>query len=503
MTKLLLILLSAVLHTACLPPWNVSFLAWVALVPFLHALRGLTIRRAGLAGLAWGTAAIWGIGYWVPAALGFYYQQPWWFGVIFALGASIVFAGAYSAGFAASLGWMGKATGGAERVLLTAALWVVWELARARLLTGDPWLLLGYALGPDARLRQAADLGGVYVLSFVVVFVNAAVAEMLSLTRISVPSLARLALPAAGLLGAAYAYGEHRLAMGLPRAPEVRLAVVQGNNDLGSQWQERFYGVGLEQYLRMSVEAARERQPDLIVWPESAVTFFLGRETVYQKLVVRMLKKTGADLIVGAPHFEDPDPARPIFFNSAFYVTADGAFAQRYDKVHLLPFAEYFPLRTIDFLRRRFERVRYFTPGDGGKLLATRAGKVAVVICFEGIFPDLVRRQMAGGADLLVNLSNDAWLGPGAGPEQHLQMVALRAVENRTWVVRATTTGISAIIDPYGNIVQRTAELEAAVIDATVVPMRVDTFYKRFGDVFAAACLLVVGAVAALARRGR
>jgi apolipoprotein N-acyltransferase len=205
---------------------------------------------------------------------------------------------------------------------------------------------------------------------------------------------------------------------------------------------------------------------------------------------------------VGGPHEEEELGKTPRYFNSAFHLTADGRIDGRYDKVHLLPFAEYFPLRTIQFLRRRFERVRYFTAAEQPALLHTRYGDVATLICFEAIFPEVVRRQTAAGAALMVNLSNDGWFGPTAGPDQHLMMVALRAVESRLWVVRATTTGVSAIIDPYGRITTRTSPFTAATIDGVVVPMQVTTPYERYGDAFAWLCVLVV-ATALVARRSR
>jgi apolipoprotein N-acyltransferase len=180
----------------------------------------------------------------------------------------------------------------------------------------------------------------------------------------------------------------------------------------------------------------------------------------------------------------------PAFFNSAFYLTAAGGITGRYDKAHLLPFAEYFPLRFIAFLRRRFDRVRSFTPGDGETLLDTRMGRAAVVICFEAIFPELVREQMARGAEVLVNLSNDSWLGPDWGPAQHASMVVLRAIENRTWVVRATTTGVSAIIDPYGRVRTASGMGTEAVLRGSVTPLRIDTLYKRVGDWVPFGCLI-------------
>jgi len=515
--KIALILLSVALYALALPPWSVWPLAWIALVPFFLVLRDLGPAAGAWAGLLWGTAENWAFGYWVPGALAFYYQQPLWFSLVFSFVLSIPAVGSFIAGFAACACARPFRRAGATGAILWAALWVVWELARGHLLTGNPWLLLGYALLPRPILTQAADLGSVYVLSFVVVVVNVALAELIAVWPVlrvaligapppqeAVETTARTAAStvalAIALVAALCAYGNFRLATPLPDAPRIPLRIVQGNNDLGTQWREEYYGRGLSDYLRMSTDgwAPPTSARPMIVWPESAVTFFLAHEPSYRSAITRMLRPLDADLIVGAPHYEregegDVDQR---YFNSAFYLAADGTLGERYDKRHLLPFAEYFPLRTIELLRRHFERVRFFSEGEGPALLHTRIGPVAPVICFEGIFPHLVRGPMADGAVLLVNLSNDAWLGRRGGPEQHLAMVTLRAVENRTWVVRATTTGVSAIIDPFGRVIARTATFTPAVLDGEIVPLHVATFYKRFGDVFAYGCLLGLAFVA-------
>jgi apolipoprotein N-acyltransferase len=498
MKALLLVLFSAGLHALAFPPWNLVPLAFVAVAPFLIAIRRLSPLRAALAGHLWGSAAIWGVGYWVADALTFYYEQPWWFGVLFCLVGCQILWGAYYALFAAAASFSLPRFAPAWRPLLIAVLWVACELARARLLTGEPWMLLGYSQVPSLPIIQSADLGGVYLLSFIVIFVNAAIAELIlapaAERRRLVP---RLLLPPALLLTAALVYGAARLGQIIANEQTLRVTIVQGNNDLGAQWRPDFYGAGLDVYTRLSREAAREERPDLLVWPESALTFFLAHEPAYRAALTRGLRGLGADLIVGAPHHEDGER----YFNSAFHVTADGTVTGRYDKAHLLPFGEYFPLQFIAFLRRHFERVRSFTPGDGNVLLETRAGPAAVVICFEAIFPEIVRAKMTGGATMLVNLSNDVWLGRGVGQAQHLAMVVLRAVENRTWVVRATTTGISAFIDPWGRVRASSGLFEEAVLSEEVSPLRVSTLYRQLGDVFAYACVLIALAAVVMASR--
>jgi apolipoprotein N-acyltransferase len=485
------ILLSAAAYCLAFPPWGLAAVAWIAVVPFLLALRGLPPLRAAGAGFLWGTATLSGIGYWVPGALAYYWQQPYWFGFSFALGVAVVFMGSYFTAFGLVYARLATRWSGTALALVTATTWVTCELARAHLLTGHPWLLLGYALVPHPLLMQGADLGGVYLLSFVVALVNACVAETLR-------GRVRMLAVAAGVLVVVSAYGAFRLRAPLPTEPEVPVMVVQGNVDLGFQWREEFYGQGLDRYLKLTLEGAARSHPQLIVWPESAVTFFLDEEPLYAAAIADVLGRTGADLIVGGPRREGA-PSR--FYNAAFYLKPDGTIASHYDKVRLLPFAEYFPLRTIELLRRKFERVQHFTPAETPSMLHTRFGVVATVICFEAIFPEVVRLQTAAGASLLVNLSNDGWFGPTAGSDQHLAMVALRAVESRLWVVRATTTGVSAIVDPWGRIVARAPLFAATTLDARVVPMRVTTVYERVGDAFAWGCVVVTVAGVLLGRR--
>lgn len=488
---------SLLLHTAAMAPWGFTPAAWLCLTGLFAALEGLKPARAFLAGLFWGTAQIWLVCYWTAPALAFYWEQPWWFGSSFLLVASAIFVGIYYALFAVVFVTLRRRFDGTVLALLVAAAWVAAEFAQSRVLGGNPWMLLGYALVPHPRLIQIADLGGVYVLSFVIACVNALLLDAWRKRRMPAAAL-RPAAVAGGVLGVILVYGSVRIVLPLPQAETHRVAVIQGNNDPGLQWQSAAHASGLDVYLRLT-NAARSSRPEVVIWPESAVTFFLASEPYYRDKIAQLARTDGVELIVGAPHADTVESERPRYFNSAFHLDRNGAITGRYDKVHLLPFAEYFPLQTISFLRRQFERVRTFTPGETPQLLTTLLGPAAVAICFEGIFPSLVRSYMERGAGVLVNLSNDSWLGAGAGPEQHLEMVALRAVEFRTWVVRATTTGVSAIIDPFGRIVKRTRMFEEGILEHDISALHVDTVYERIGDAFAALCVALTAVAVAAA----
>ncbi|MBI3782698.1 MAG: apolipoprotein N-acyltransferase [Deltaproteobacteria bacterium] len=513
MLTVLLLGASALAHALLFPPWEQAWLSWIALAPFLWVIRRQPPWRAFVCGLLWGHATHWPIASWVMDAVRVYFGQSWIFGFLFGMAASILFWTPYYGLFAAGAAWLSARVEGVLEAVLLAALWVTLEFARAHVWVGSTWMLLGYALQPSPVLRQAADIGGVYLLSFAIVLSNAALAILLDASKgrsketpvtrraspVMRPALLVTALLSPFLLAA---YGVWRLQTPLPTTPAVPVAVVQGNNEAGARWQPGSYGQGLDSYLELSRQAAQQGSARVIVWPEAAVPVFIAREPEYQAQIERLLRETDTELILGAPHFENSDPAVPVYFNSAFVVHADGLLPLRYDKQHLMPFTEYFPWHTLSFLRRRFENVRAFSTGVEDTELPTRLGRSAIVICFEADFPDLVRRRMARGAEVLVNLSNDVWLGSGRGQQQHLTMAALRAVENRTWMIRATTTGVSAIVDPFGTIVTRAPSLQPAILHATVTPMQISTLYKEYGDVFAYVCVFIVGlAVVLLAAR--
>lgn len=496
-----LLLVSIAAYAAAFPPWDLWWLAWLALCPLLFLLLNLPATRAVCVGLLWGIGSNFAVGYWVAGAISTYYEQPLWFGIAFCVVTSLIYWSPYYALFAGLAAWARGRCGRNAWCGWVAVLWVAAEYGRANLLSGAPWLMLGYALGPSDNLRQAAALGGVYLLSFVVVAVNATLAVLVETygQRRSAAGLVRSPMPHAAILASAtivlglYAYGAAALRSTIPQQPQVPIAVIQGNNQDAAYWLPGAYAKGLDQYLRMSAQALNDTHPRLLIWPEAAVTMFFAQEPQARARIAAMLASGDAELLLGAPHVSGDDPALPHFLNSAFVFTADNEIRERYDKRHLMPFVEYFPLRTIEFLRRNFERVRTFTPGTKAVLLDTPIGKAAVAICFEGIFPDLVRRTMNLGAAALVNLSNDVWLGPGAGAEQHVSMIRMRAVENRTWVIRSTTTGVSAIFDPFGRKHAASATFAPAILSAHVVPLHIDTVYERFGDWFAYTCLVASG----------
>jgi len=493
--SLVLTLFSGWLYGLCFPTASLQLLAWVALVPFLAVLRRTGVGRALLLSWVWTLMAAYTVGDWFAHSVATYYQQPILIGVGFFIGVSSFMAAPFYMAFALAYRLLVRRPGPALP-LLVAAAWSGTELARGRLLGANPWALFGYSQVGLDHLVQLADVTSVYGVSFLLVAVNAAAAEVLARGR-----RAGLGLVTA-LASVALALGYGDLCLRDATSPAVSGAIetvmVQANLDLGSQWREEFYGRNLDAHLRLTREALRNARPDLIFWPEGALTFFLEEEPLYRGAIGRVLAASGAQLIVGGPrNVRTPEP---VFYNSIFLLSAAGEILGTYDKERLVPFAERFPFGSIELLRRRFARVREFSPGILTRPLVTAVGAAGVTVCNEAMFPELVAARVRDGARFLVDPANDTWLTPKFSAQQ-FDIVRLRTVEQRRYLVRASTSGPSAIVDPWGRVAVRTQFFTSATVAGRIEAREEITAYGRIGDLFGIGCLLVaVGASVTRAR---
>ncbi|MEZ4291910.1 MAG: apolipoprotein N-acyltransferase [Myxococcota bacterium] len=297
------------------------------------------------------------------------------------------------------------------------------------------------------------------------------------------------------------------------------MAAIQGNIEQGRKWDAEWRGQILASYLRLSEAAARDGV-DWIVWPETAVPGLIEHDPGLRARLAELARRHGATLVLGGMGLDlGPDGRPTAYYDSAFVVDPGGVVRDRYDKTHLVPFGEYVPLRAL--LGHFFHSLATglsatdVTPGERPRALTLSAGRdafglrVGVPICYELLFPDLVRRFAADGAGVLLAITNDAWYGRTGAPHQFLAMTALRSAETGRWTVRAANTGISAIIDDRGRVRARTGLFEEGVVvgEVPVATGEPATFYARNGDVFAGLCVVVaVGAVGRAAwsrRRGR
>jgi apolipoprotein N-acyltransferase len=283
----------------------------------------------------------------------------------------------------------------------------------------------------------------------------------------------------------------------------VRVAVVQGNIPQAVKWDPAFQISTTQKYIRLSQQTATER-PELVVWPETATPFHMHHNKVLTSMVRRGVKSAGTSFLIGSPFFIRRND-RVDYFNSAFLLAPDGDNSPRYDKAHLVPFGEYVPLRRwLPFVGKLVAQVGDFVAGSPGQVLDWQNHRLAPLICYEAIFPELTRAAARNGADLLINLTNDAWYGRTSAPYQHLSLCVFRAVESRRSLIRAANTGISGFIDPTGRIASPTGLFVDAVVSREVPALSTPSVYTRIGDAFAWGCLLTVGLMigaATVARR--
>jgi apolipoprotein N-acyltransferase len=371
-------------------------------------------------------------------------------------------------------------------------LWVGLEYVRSFLLSGFPWESLGYSQFDWLQLIQISDMFGVYGVSALIVAVNTLFFELLKQIgeKKALPWTASAVVVL--FFGATLGYGAWRIKRideSATLAPSLAVALVQGNIDQARKWDPSFQEETLRRYEGLTRTTWRDR-PNLTIWPETALPFYFLRDQVLADQVIALVREAKSHFVLGSPSFETAgDEVR--YFNSAYLVGPDGAVLGRYDKVHLVPYGEYVPLRRFfPFLGKIVEAVGDFEVGSAGRVLSWEGGRLGVLICFEVIFPGLARSLTAKGAQLLVNITNDAWFGKSSAPYQHLSMAVFRAVENRRTLARAANTGISAFVDPVGRILDETPLFEEAVRTRSVPIMEERPLYTRWGDAFAILCVM-------------
>lgn len=468
---LCLTLLSSTLYALSFPPFSLSFIAWIALVPFFLAIVLVGPGVAALYGFLWCLAAAYGVGWWFPGMIAGYLQVPLVIGWLGFFAVSSGLAGLYFAGFAAWVAWLTKRNCASPWFI--AAGWSVCEFARANLLIGNTWALLGYSQISHSQLMQIADVTGPYGVGFLIAAVNAHLARFLVSAwpqrRLLISSLYLMVLLIGVLL-----YGDWRLSQTFTVGQPVPIAVVQGSIEQKLRWQPEYRRANLDRYLALTRGAAATH-PLLIFWPEYAVDFHLQLDSPLRESVFQLTRDLEADLVLGGQYYNYGE-ADVEFYNSVFLVHR-GRLAGRYDKTLLLPFAEANQVESL------FPGIpNRYVPGQTIRLLRTPIARIGAFVCFEAMYPDLVKKFVLRGAEVLANPSNDGWFGHATPAQHQLQIASLRAIENRRYLVRATTTGISAVIDPYGRIVASSEFGVSAVLTTTIARSQVMTPYQRWGD---------------------
>lgn len=496
------------------PHWR-SALVFFVLVPLLAVLldcdrEGRALNWRQTAALGYVSGAVWYLGtcYWIFPTMYTYGALGW----PVALGITVLFSlylGLYHALFGLLIGLVrGSRVRAAGAVVVAPFLWVAVELARARI-TGFPWDQLGMAAINNFLLTQLAPFTGCYGLSFIIVLVNAQIAGFFVFRNRGV----RVQSAAMGLMLAFFivlgGWHVHRF-MPLAANPQETATLVQEDLDVGAQLD----GLSLAPHLktvdemytefeRLSLHpsdpfiarrAARLVGPtQLIVWPESPAPFEVEDPRFRQELST-LARTAQVPVIVGATAVvTDATRQRGYrLYNSADFFNADGTNAGRYDKIHLVPWGEYVPFKQIFFFTGNLTQgVGDFDAGTTRNLFRANGHNYGTFICYESIFANEVRQFALNGAEVLVNVSDDGWYGDSSAPWQHLDMVRMRAIENHRWVLRATNTGVTTAIDPYGRVRERAQRHARTAITVGFNYESEITFYTRYGDIFAWMCVWI------------
>jgi apolipoprotein N-acyltransferase len=491
--KILLAILSGVMLSASFPPGHLEWIAWIAIIPLLISIedeRRMNVFRLGMiAGLAHYLTLL----YWAVYAVNTYgdLNVAASIGVLFLL---CLYLSLYPAAFAVLVNFLKLRR---FIALGIAAVWASLEYVRAVFITGFPWCLLGYSQYNHPLLIQISDVTGVYGISFLIAAANALIYLVIfnraNLTRkkdfiLEFSSVAMLLL-------ICLVYGNYRLSeadLNGEGTKTLKVSLIQGNIDQSVKWDAAFMKESMDKYLALTRQAARSK-PGLIVWPETAAPFFFQDNTESSQDILKAAKESGSWFIFGSPAYEREDILFVRYYNRAYLASPKGTVEGYYDKVHLVTFVEYVPLSNfLPFIHRMVTAAGDFTSGTQSGLLKTSEATAGALICYEAIFPELSRKEVQGGANFLVVLSNDAWFGSTSAPYQLMTMSIFRAVENRRPLIRATNTGFSGFIDPCGRIV-----LESDLFDEEVLTKKVRTdckeltFYSRYGDIFMYIVLII------------
>jgi len=503
-----LVLTSAVfLIVSFFPNTNLEFFAWFAFAPLFFTLQNKTKAKAFI------ISYLFGIIFW----LGIIY---WLIHVTFAgLIILVLYLALYFGFFGLVVSSMRPRLNLLIGPLVIACIWVGLEYLRSHLFTGFSWALLGYSQYLNLPIIQIAKITGVWGVSFLVMLINAWIYLLLNARFAPRAKREKPTLPIIGyalvlvLLSISLGYGFYELYSQpqMINQQKFRISVIQGNIPQAIKWEKSARGGILGEYQRLSRLAAGD-SPDLIIWPEAAFPGILQQDIYAKKRLQEFVSNIGIPLLIGVVNLNNHN-----YYNSAALISQDGKFMQRYDKLHLVPFGEYIPLKRIFGFLETVVPIGDFSPGEeyvvfnldkstltslrqssnlaDRKLVRSRFG---VLICFEDIFPQISREFVRKGADFLINITNDAWFGDTSSPYQHLSASVFRAVENGVYLVRAANTGVSGFITPEGRIyplLDKTRGEQTFISgyltqDITIFPKQ-NNLYTQWGDWFVLTCLVV------------
>ncbi len=508
----LLAIASGLLQTAVFPSINFYFLCWFAVTPLMIAVLrarssetlhfpdsfgGAYVPASAWQGflLGWVSGLIWTIGtcYWIYHVMHVYGGLN----ALVSAGIMVLFMMYVAIRFGIFTLLLalvaGSHRGGTRRALLVSPLlWVTMELIWG-LTISFQWLPLGTAQVDNIPLTRIATFTGVYGISAEIMLVNAAFAAAFLVTSerrstlLVTTAAAALILQAGILVKPPALKADHAATLvqeNLPITPE------------GNPWTIEHFQTTLQALSQLSFPPPGTKpgsEPGLIVWPESPAPFYVN-DPFFRQAISNLAAQTHSYVIAGSLGVRNSADRQnpPELLNSAALIAPDGEWKERYDKIHLVPFGEFVPFKSLFFFAKDLTReVGEFSRGSDRHVFQLGSYTAGAFICYEAIFPDEVRQFASNGAGLLVNISNDGWFGNYGAPGQHLNMARMRAIENHRWLLRDTNSGITASIDPYGRIVARAPRNVRTALIGPFAIERETTFYTRHGDWFSWLCAII------------
>lgn len=439
----LLILMSAIFLVLSFPRTNYWFLSWISFVPVFFLLDNKTYRQSFLISFLFGTV--------------FFISTLYWFVHVTFIG--MLLLSLYLSVFFGFFGIFYKLFSKEtifKKMILLPCCWVLLEYVRSNFLSGFGWVLLGHSQYKNLIVIQIADILGVYGVSFLILMVNVFIKELISSIVSGFRNKIEIFLNAIKLLlilCLVFIYGTMKIeqySQPQNNFAKSRIAVIQPNIDQLLKWDETQWPLIFEKFKYLSRKAA-SLKPDLIVWPETSFPGIVGEDEFYFENLLSFIKETKVPFLIGSVYKQADDK----YFNSAFFISGEGKVEDRYDKLHLVPFGEFIPLRKFFPVLADIVPIADFTAGKDYKIFHLDKNKnvnFSVLICFEDTLSYLARKFSNLNTGFFINLTNDAWFGDTIAPYLHLQSSIFRTIENRKALLRAANTGVSCSVNEAGEI---------------------------------------------------
>lgn len=469
----------------CFWPYRTGFLAYIVLIPFLIFSgiiegNGRYLRNSFVFGFGYFFGSL----YWIALLDRDQIAVPW-----LRVPAAVVLC-LYLSVFMVMFAFASRRLirVGIPFEIAFALTWGAVEYLRSLGPLGFPWTSIGYSQTPYLPVIQQAAVVGTYGLSAWLVLLNGLVARFLRTRR-------KVALLVAAVVFCLPVAAGKMVLSGAEPAGSLRLALVQPNISGTVKWDQAFRDSTMLLLANMTVRAGGS---DIIVWPETAVPFHLRHDPESIETIASLARHTNSHILLGFPDYERVGDDI-LFYNSAMLFYPWGDVDGDYRKIRLVPFGEMIPFEDrITFLKRIDLGEGDFSPGRRYTVFEAAGHKFAVAICFESIYPGLVRPFVQRGAGFLVNITNDEWFGPSIGPQQHAQMAVMRAVEYGVGLARCANTGISMFVTSHGRVTMQTRLFERQILTGELEVGTGGTPYLKAGPLIEAAMLLAVLALVAL-----